>query len=66
VSRVRPFASAGPTSLFNSMCSRRGREKRSAMENDFEVKSVDSPAALCGGLAAKSNRRASTTREERH
>ena len=35
------------------------------MEDDFGVKSVDSPAAQCGGLAAKANQRASMTGEER-
>jgi hypothetical protein len=40
-------------------------KERSAMENDFGVKSIDSPAAQCDCLAAKANQRASLTGEDR-
>jgi hypothetical protein len=52
--------------VFNGMDAAAEVEKeRSAMENDFGVKSVDSPAAQCGCLAAKANQRASLTGEDR-
>ena len=52
--------------VFNGMGAAAEVEKeRSAMENDFGVKSVDSPAAQCGGLAAKANQHASMTGEDR-
>ncbi len=63
---ARAFASAGPTSCSTVWVQPpRSRKLRYAMENDFGVKSVDSPATQCGGLAAKANQRASMTGEDR-
>jgi hypothetical protein len=55
VSRARPFASAGPTSCSIVCAAAEVEKERSAMENDFGVKSVDSPRPNAAAWRRKRN-----------
>jgi NAD(P)-dependent dehydrogenase (short-subunit alcohol dehydrogenase family) len=61
---ARAFASAGANIVLNGIGVPAEVEKDD--RNDFEVKSVNAPRGdQCGGLAAKTNLRASATGEDR-